>query len=356
MKEKKEVSRRSFLKKTSVGVGLGIIGTSSSVFTESVKPLEKEKRLPREVWVATVNLKGLWPERTIEARMKKMLQRMETVVGLRPDIICLPETFNTSWVQEKKSLPEIAEDEDGGGPVIERIAEFAKKYNCYIVCPVITKKDGHFYNSAVLIDRVGSIAGAFHKVHPVKTEIIPKSYYKKGGITPGPLRPPVFKTDFGKVGMQICYDANWFESWEYLKEDGAEIVFFPSQFPGGRILKFHAWKNQYYIVSSTGEDARIIDITGNDIAGSSIFVRYACAPVNLEKVSIPIWPSRDKFPAIHEKYGRTINIKVWNTEGISTIESLDPDVKVRDVLKEFDIMTYKERIKREKEIQDKYRP
>ncbi len=141
----------------------------------------KENRLPREIWVAAISLKGLWPEKTIEKRIKDMLERMESVYPLEPDIICLPETFQISWVDEIKTLEEIAEEEDVPGPVTARIAEMAKKHNCYIVCPVITKKDGHFYNSSILLNRRGEIDGIYHKIHPTDTETLPDVYYKGGG-------------------------------------------------------------------------------------------------------------------------------------------------------------------------------
>ena len=38
------------------------------------------------------------------------------------------------------------------------------------------------------------------------------------GITPGAIVPPVFKTDFGLIGIQICFDAHWPEQWRSLKE------------------------------------------------------------------------------------------------------------------------------------------
>ena len=43
------------------------------------KKVAKENRLPREVWVAGISLKGLWPAKTIEQRMKDVLERMESV-------------------------------------------------------------------------------------------------------------------------------------------------------------------------------------------------------------------------------------------------------------------------------------
>ncbi|MGD9329534.1 MAG: carbon-nitrogen hydrolase family protein, partial [Cyclobacteriaceae bacterium] len=224
--KKKEISRRNFLGKSATGLGMGIVGSlGAQSCAIPTSDLEREIRR-RNVKIASVDLQHLYPERSIKSRVNNMLERMEKAAGSEPDIMCLTETFDTSYVDEQKSYAEIAEDENNPGPVTSRVADFANKYNCYVICPIITKKDGRFYNSALLIDRQGDIAGAYHKVHPVDTEI------KNGeGIIPGPLRPPVFETDFGKIGMQICFDANWFESWAHLKDDGAEIIFFPSQFP-----------------------------------------------------------------------------------------------------------------------------
>jgi len=353
MKNKSIVSRRNFLKKTSVGLGAGLIGTSALSCSHSFTG--SKIKLPREVCLASVDLKGLWPDTTSESRIKRILERMEELAGLQPDIICLPELFNTIWVSEKNLRNEVAEDELRPGPVTSIIAEFAKKHECYFTCPVTTKNEGHFYNSSLLIDRKGSIAGAYHKIHPTITEIMPADSENETGVTPGALNQPVIETDFGKVGMQICYDANWSDGWDNLKKQGAEIVLFSSAFPGGRILNHHASKNGYYIVSSTGGDARVVDISGNDLDTSSTFVRYAWARVNLEKVTVPAWPTRDKLPDIFKKYGDRLGIKVWEYTDVITIESLDRDIKITDVLKEFDIQTYDQLLISHEESQKKYR-
>jgi beta-ureidopropionase len=318
----------------------------------------KENRLPREVWLAAISLKGLWPVETIEKRMKDILERMESVYAFEPDIICLPEMVNLSWVEEaekSKTLSDVAEDEISHGPITSMLAEVAGKQNCYIICPIVTKKDGKFYNSSILLNRDGKTEGVFHKVHPTATEITPNDYFKGGGVTPGPLKPGVFKTDFGTIGLQICFDAEWTESWHSLKEDGAEIVCFPSQGPFLNTLRNHAWLNHYYIVSATGENAQIIDITGDVIALDGEFARWVCAPVNLEKEFIHIWPHTLKFKDIQKKYGRKIRFQIYHPENWATLESLDPDVKVKDVLKEYEIPTYDEQIKEATEIQNKYR-
>jgi predicted amidohydrolase len=268
----------------------------------------------------------------------------------------LPELFDTSWVEEQKPLGELAEDEKVPGPVTGRIAAFAKKNNCYVACPLFTKKDGHFYNSTLLLDRKGSIAGVYHKTHPTKTEIYPDQAFKGGGTVPGAIDQPVVETDFGKVGMQICFDANWEDGWDNLRKKGADLVIFSSQFPGGRMLNYYAQKNSFYIVSSTGGDARVIDISGNDLDCTSEFVRYAWATINLDKVNVTTWPTCDRLPDVFKKYGTRLGIKTWGKTQVITIESRDPLLKVQDVLKEFEIPTYADMLKDETEIQNKYRP
>jgi predicted amidohydrolase len=355
---KQNFTRRKFIGRTAAGIGLGMFGQCNTLPGSEAATSPDREILRRGVKVASVDLQHLYPEKSIERRIKNVLARMENAAAFRPDIISVPETFNTSYVDEERSYAEIAEDENNPGPVLTKMGEFAAKNKCYVICPVVTSKNGKFYNSAVLLDRNGAVTGVFHKVHPVDTEI------ENGqGIIPGPVRPPVFETDFGKIGIQICFDANWFESWSLLKEDGAEIVFFPSQFPGGRILNFFAWKNEYYIVSSTGEDARVIDMTGLNICTSTFQSGFTWTSLNLEKVNVPTFPGKYKMGDILSKYGEKVRIRdYWDAgdgtgdgAGHMTIESLDPELFVRDILQEFDIPTNREELEAEEIIQDKYR-
>ena len=353
MEKANNVSRRNFLKQTSLGLGAGLVGPYPALATGQAADLQ---RLPGEICVAGIDLLELRPETSREARIKRVLARMEQIAGLRPDVICLPELFDSMWVSGKETLPEMAEPENTPGPVTSRIAAFAKKHGCYVVCPLLTKSEGHYYNSSLLLDRKGTIAGVYHKTHVVKSEMLPDQDYRGGVVTPGALRQPVMTTDFGKVGVQICYDANWPDGWDNLRQQGAAVIFFPSAFPGGRMLNYYAQRNNCYLVSATGGDARIVDMSGNDLDASSTFVRYAWALINLEKVTVTTWPTRDRLPDIFRQYGDRLKIKVWDNTGLITLESRDPQLKVRQVLREFDIPTYAELISRETSLQDKHRP
>ncbi len=350
MKKGNKVSRRSFLQKSSLGVGIGMAGSSAFNIASAgnIKLVDRSSRLPREVWIASITLERLSAQ-TYEEMIEKVFARMENVLAYQPDIICLPELFATIKLYNvpRPSLDEVAEKPLG--KISGRFAEWAKKNNCYVICPISTKEDGYYYNAAVVIDRSGKLMGEYRKTYLTEGEMM-------GGYTCGPIGPPVFKTDFGIIGVQICFDMNWDEGWKRLREKGAEIIFWPSAFPAGIELNTVAWRNKCVVVSSTrDEPTRICDITGEDVDSTGRFEDWICASVNLEKAFIHIWPYVRKYNEIRAKYGRRIRIRSIHDEGWTVMESFDPDLKVADVMKEFEIKTFEEHIKSADRMQMKNR-
>ncbi|MBN1126002.1 MAG: carbon-nitrogen hydrolase family protein, partial [Sedimentisphaerales bacterium] len=293
-----QISRRTLLAASSVGLAATILKAPAQAHAQDKPvPVKRANRLPREVWAATVSLERL-EVNTPEEMIRRIIARMEEILPYEPDIICLPEVFPYMMLSKRPPLSECAENPPG--PVTSIFAAFAKKNNCYIICPIYTKEDDKFYNAAVVIDRQGQVIGQYRKIRPTVGEI-------EKGITPGPQKPPVFDTDLGRIGIQICFDVNWYEGWRHLSDAGAEIVFWPSAFVGGRMLNALAWMNKYHIVTGTRWDpTRIIDITGDNIAVSGHFQHWACGPINLEKVFIHLWPYVRVFPDIRAKYGRKV--------------------------------------------------
>ena len=99
------------------------------------------------------------------------------------------------------------------------------------------------YNTAVLMGRDGKLAGKYRKASLPREEI-------EGGITPGD-NFPVFDTDFGKIGMMICWDVFFPEPARALSSKGAEIIFMPIWGGDLTLSKARAIENQIYLVSST---------------------------------------------------------------------------------------------------------
>jgi len=343
------ITRRNFLRKTSLGCGLVVLASAGkgSADTPRIEPRPREKRLPREVWVATISQNRM-EAKNFKEMIRKMLGRMEEVVSYQPDIICLPEVF--PFANLSSSRPAVSQvAEVPIGEISQPFAEFAQKHNCYMVCPIYTKENGRYYNAAVFIDNQGRLLGEYHKIHPTIGEI-------ENGVTPGPVQPPVFKTAFGIIGAQICFDIEWYDGWKNLCKVGAEMVFWPSAFAGGSMVNTKAWQNKYVVVSSTRKDtSKICDISGEEIASTGRWNDWVCAPVNLEKAFLHTWPFCQRFQDIQAKYGRKIRIENFHEEEWTIIESRSPEIKVADVLKEFDFQTHEEFIQAADERQNKAR-
>jgi predicted amidohydrolase len=334
----KTANRRDFLQTTALGAGVALwAGAGARGETTSAGPMPRETRLPREVWIATVaqnSVRAASPQEMISL----MLARMEELVEFEPDIVCLPEVFPFGNLSGTR--PAVADVAEAPlGEISRPFADFARQHRCYVVCPIYTQEDGRCYNAAVFLDRNGEALGEYRKMHPTVGEI-------EAGVAPGPLEPPVFKTDFGVVGAQICFDIEWRDGWQRLREAGAEIVFWPSAFAGGIAVNTKAWQNKYCVVSSTNKDtSKICDVSGEEVARTSRWNTWVCAPVNLEKAFLHTWPYVRRFNDLHAKYGRKVSIRTFPEEEWTLIESRSADVRIADVLKEFELDTYEEHIR-----------
>lgn len=322
---KKNTTRRNFLKKTAVTTGaLGFAGNSFAAGNTNEK-------LPREVWLAGISQMDISTV-TSTSMVDKMIAFAKTVSIYRPDAICLPEVFPTSNIENRLNLEEKIK---ASKLALQQFAQLAEELNCYIICPVYTTEGNKAYNSAVVLNREGGILGEYRKIHLTEGEI-------EAGLTPGPLTPPVFQTNFGKIGVQICFDIEWDDGWTSLSKQGVEIVFWPSAFAGGEMVNTKAWRHKYVVASSTRKNtSKLCDISGKTIAKTGIWDKNMyCAPVNLEKVFLHTWPYVKHFDDIRKKYGRQIRITNFHEEEWSIIESLSPNVFMKDIMKEYGLKSH----------------
>jgi len=338
MSKAKPVSRRQFVQRTSLSLGVPLVAAAGSAQAAPgpMGPMPRTRRLPREVWIASISQNRLEAD-SVKEMTRKILARMEEVLPFDPDIICLPEVF--PFANLSGGRPALAEAaEEPIGRYSRPFAEFAEKHKCHVVCPIYTVAGGRYYNSAVFIDRHGQCLGEYHKMHPTVGEL-------DNGIMPGAAKPPVFKTDIGVLGAQICFDIEWYDGWRALRAAGAELVFWPSAFAGGDMVNTHAWQNKYCVVSSTRKGTtKICDIDGQALACTGHYATWVCAAVNLEKALLHSWPYCRRFDEIQTKYGRKVSIRTFHEEEWTIIESLSPELRVADILKEFELKTHEEHI------------
>jgi len=163
------------------------------------------------------------------------------------DLVSLPEAWRGSEVVETLT-----------GPTITTMSQLARKHKSYVVCPIYRRAEGARLNSSVLIDRTGTVVSVYDKVYPYWSE-----FDLQPPALPGQHDVPVYETDFGKVGLSICYDAKFPEVFQRLRDQGAELVVWASAYSGFTELQAFALLHHYTIVTSTQTgDSVVYDITG----------------------------------------------------------------------------------------------
>ncbi|HUU28164.1 MAG TPA: carbon-nitrogen hydrolase family protein [archaeon] len=193
------------------------------------------KRMAR---VATVNCYPRNKANSAES-VAEFLPLMDEAGRNGCDIVCLGEGINLVGVSGVR-YPDIAEPIPG--PTTKTLGEMARKHKMYIVAALGERENQAIYNTAVLIDREGRVAGKYHKAYLPREEI-------EAGCTPGNSYP-VFDTDFGRIGMMICWDLQYVDPARALAVKGAEIIFLPIWGGNPVLAKARAIENQIYLVSS----------------------------------------------------------------------------------------------------------
>ncbi len=230
----------------------------------------------RTVRVASINLR---PRETHSAgqSVNEFLAVIRKSVT-SADVILLPEGITV--VGTGKHYPDVAESIPG--PTTERLAQVAREKNSYIVAGIYERDGAAIYNTAVLIDRTGRFIGKYRKVYLPREEI-------EGGLTPG-NDYPVFRTDFGKVGMMICWDLQYADPARALALRGAEMILMPIWGGNETLAKARAIENQVFLVSS-GYDypTSILDPNGELLAIARDQGTVASATIDLNRRYVDTW-------------------------------------------------------------------
>ena len=222
----------------------GVVHFGGVLFAKSKDPGTRSVRL------ATVHHR---PENSSgpTENLQQFSELIAKAAAQHADIVCLPEGVTLVGTE----LNYISASEPVPGPTTKYLGEIAKKHKLYIVAGILEKLGDAVYNTSVLIDRNGELAGKYHKVSLPREEI-------DGGVTPGDALP-VFDTDFGKIGMMICWDVTFPETARTLALQGAEVIFLPIWGGHLTLAKARALENQVYLVSSSYDmESAVFDLEG----------------------------------------------------------------------------------------------
>lgn len=268
--------------------------------------------------------------------LKLGLSILEAAGAQRADLACLPEGFMLAGIPTAR-LRSLAEPLSG--PSVKAVADCARRHAMYVVAGFYVLEQGTVSNVAALFDRSGDLVCTYSKIHPTEYEI-------DDGVSPG-SEVTVFDADFGRVGFAICFDLNWPDLWRQLEEKNVDMVCWISAYEGGFPLQAYAWQHQFPIVTSVWSyHAKIIERTGRVTAATSRWGRIATQDLNLDKRLFHTDFHAHLLLPMQERYGDRIRIESLTEEHLFTLESLDPQLSVEDVVSEFDLTDYQAYIDR----------
>ena len=169
---------------------------------------------PRNVKVGTFYFRPPGP--TVEKNISMMSDLLDQAGKAGCDIVCLPEGWPTCDTDLGMTKVE-ANTLEGSASVM--MSRKANQYKMYIVSGLYSWVGDTLKNVAVLYDRQGKIQGVYEKIQ------LPDSETEQGAVPGNSF--PVFTTDFGKIGILICWDSAFPEVSRMLALNGAEILFCP---------------------------------------------------------------------------------------------------------------------------------
>ncbi len=141
------------------------------------------------------------------------------------ELIVLQELHNSLYFCQTEEVGKFDLAEPIPGPSTEHFSALARKHNVVIVTSLFEKRAaGLYHNTAVVIERDGTIAGKYRKMH------IPDdpAYYEKFYFTPGDLGFHPIDTSVGRLGVLVCWDQWYPEAARLMALQGAEILIYPT--------------------------------------------------------------------------------------------------------------------------------
>ena len=153
---------------------------------------------------------------------------LEQVSAQNADLVILPEMFCCPY--QTACFPVYAEEE--GGPVWQKLVLLAAAYHIYLVAGSVPEKDaaGRIYNTAYVFDRAGKQIGKHRKMHLFDIDVAGGQKFRESDTLTAGNEVTVFETEFGKMGLCLCYDIRFPELIRLMALEGAKIVIVPAAF------------------------------------------------------------------------------------------------------------------------------
>jgi N-carbamoylputrescine amidase len=161
----------------------------------------------------------------IQENITKLSANIESCAAQGAELVVLQELHNGLYFCQTEDPEVFNLAETIPGPSTEHYGKLAKKLGVVIVLSLFEKRaPGLYHNTAVVIEKDGTIAGKYRKMH------IPDdpAYYEKFYFTPGDIGFRPIETSIGKLGVLVCWDQWYPEGARLMALAGAELLIYPT--------------------------------------------------------------------------------------------------------------------------------
>ncbi|WP_339950430.1 N-carbamoyl-D-amino-acid hydrolase [uncultured Albimonas sp.] len=228
-----------------------------------------------------------------EAVVARMIALLDQAAAEGCGLVVFPElaltTFFPRWKEHEADIPSFYEDAMPG-PATQALFDRAKAHGVAISFGYAERTpEGRRFNTSILTDRAGAIVGKYRKVHlPGHVEYDPErthQHLEKRYFEPGDLGFPVWRNEGAVMGMCICNDRRWPETWRVMGLQGVELVVLGYNTPsvnsqmGDEGLEKRLYHSELSITSGAYQNAcwavavaKAGDEDGHPLMGGSIIV------------------------------------------------------------------------------------
>jgi N-carbamoylputrescine amidase len=171
--------------------------------------------------LALIQIRGVAGDR--DGNVANAVARVDELCADQPpDLILLPEFFNTDYFPQYRDYDYLELAEHETDYTLTAMARAARRHGVFLVAPIYEREaPGLFYDTAVVFNDRGEIQGKYRKVHPAAGASLEKLYFAPGNTF------PVFSIRDWNVGIMICYDTYFPEAARTLALKGAELIAVP---------------------------------------------------------------------------------------------------------------------------------
>jgi N-carbamoylputrescine amidase len=162
---------------------------------------------------------------TYQQNLEKSINGIHEAAAKGAELILLQELHTSLYFCQTEDVNAFNLAETIPGPTSNTLGKLAKELGIVIVASLFEKRaTGLYHNTAIVLDKDGSIAGKYRKMH------IPDDpgYYEKFYFTPGDLGFTPIQTSIGKLGVLVCWDQWYPEAARLMAMAGAEILLYPT--------------------------------------------------------------------------------------------------------------------------------